>query len=193
MHFYADELYDCYQKLQAKQQLYNKIKQNKYHLFAKDLDGISVVFADFSSKVESSWKDLSFTNNDPLFIYTLAKLETTIQRFNKSHSFGVENFSKDLYELRKGIEALAGRHMDLIVKPFVKKQQYNNGEENFLICHAAATLDEMLGVFNKYARDNGYNFIENNKKEKRLSILSYSKNVEKFIENARIEVQKYSD
>lgn len=191
LHFYADELFDCYQKLKSKQQLYDKIKQNKYQLSDKDLDDVSVVFSDFSSKFESNWKDLSFTNNDPLFIYTLAKLETAIQRFNKSHSFGVENFSKDLCELRRGIAAFTRSNMDIIVKPFVKKQQYNNGEEIFLICYAAVTLDEMIGVFNEYAKTNGYHFVEDNKKEEGLSILSYSKHVEKFIEKSKTEVYEY--
>ena len=191
LHFYADELYDCYQKLQAKQQLYDKIKQNKYQLSDKDLDDVSVVFADFSSKFENNWKDISFTNNDPLFIYTLAKLETAIQRFNNSHSFGIETFRRDLDELRRGLGICGGRNLELVVKPFIKRQKYNNGEEIFLICYAASTLDEMIGVFNKYAKDNGYNFVENNKKEEGLSILSYSKHVEKFIEKAKTEVQGY--
>lgn len=190
LHFYADELYDCYQKLQAKQRLYNRIQRNKYQLFDKDLEDVSVIFADLSSKFENNWKDLSFTNNDPLFNYTLAKLETAIQRFNKSHSFGVENFSKDISELRRELGILAGRHIDLAVKPFVKKQKYNNGEEIFLVCYAAVTLDEMLGVFKKYAEDNGYPFVENNRKEEGLSILSYSKHVKEFIEEVKTEIKR---
>lgn len=190
LHFYADELYDCYQKLQAKQELYERITKNKYQLSDQDLEDVSVVFADLSSKFESNWKTLSFTNNDPLFNYTLAKLETAIQRFNRSHSFGIETFSKDLDKLRRDLDILGGRNLDLAVKPFVKKQKYNNGEEIFLICHAVATLDEMIGVFTKYAKNNGYNFVENNQKEAGLSILSYSKDVEKFIKKAKIEVQK---
>jgi hypothetical protein len=187
LHFCADELYDCYQKLQAKQQLYDKIKQNKYQLSDKDLDDVSVVFADFSSKFDNNWKDLSFTNNDPLFIYTLAKLETAIQRFNNSHSFGIETFRKDLDELRRGLEKVYPGSQKLVIAPFVKRQKYNNGEEIFLVYYAAATLDEMIGVFNKYAKNNGYNFVENNKEEEGLSILSYSKHVKKFIEEAKNE------
>lgn len=190
LHFYADELYECYQKLQAKQRLYDRIQRNKYQLFDKDLEDVSVIFADLSSKFENNWKDLSFTNNDPLFNYTLAKLETAIQRFNKSHSFSVENFSKDISELRRELGILAGRHIDLAVKPFVKKQKYNNGEEIFLVCYAAVTLDEMLGVFKKYAEDNGYPFVENNRKEEGLSILSYSKHVKEFIEEAKTEIKR---
>ena len=192
LHFYADELYDCYQKLQAKQGLYERIKQNKYQLSDRDLADVSVVFADLSSRFESNWKDLSFTNNDPLFNYTLAKLETAIQRFNNSHSFGIETFRQDLEKLRQGLEKVYPGSQKLIVAPFVKKQQYNNGEEIFLICCAASALDEMISVFNKYTKDNGYNFVENNKKEEGLSLLFYSKHVEKFIKKARIEVQKYS-
>lgn len=193
LHFYADELYCCYQKLQAKQELYERIKKNEYQLSDQDLADVSVVFADLSSRFESNWKALSFTNNNPLFNYTLAKLETAIQRFNRSHSFGIETFSKDLDKLRRDLDIYGGRNLDLAIKPFVKKQRYNNGEELFLVFHAAVTLDEMIGVFKEYAKNSGYNFVENNQKEAGLSILSYSKDVEKFIEKARIEVQKYSD
>lgn len=193
LHFYADELYHCYEKLHIKQQIYERIEQNKYQLSEKDLDDISVVFADFSSKFESNWKDLSFTNNNPLFIYTLGKLETAIQRFNNSHSFGIETFRRDLDELKHKLEIVYPGTEKHVIKPFIKKQKYNNGEEIFLICHAAATLNEMISVFNKYAKNNGYNFVENNRKEEGLSILSYSKDVEKFIEKAKNEVKEYKN
>ena len=190
LHFYADELYSCYQKLQGKQQLYIKIKQNNYQLSNRDWDDVSIVFADLSSKFESNWKDLSFTNNDPLFIYTLAKLETAIQRFNKSHSFGIENFGKNIDELRQVLGAPSNVDQALVIKSFIKKQEYNNGEEIFLIYYAVSTLDEMIRVFTKYAKANGYKFVENNKKEEGLSILSYSKHVKEFIEEAKTEIQR---
>lgn len=191
LHFYADELYDCYQKLQDKQQLYNKIKQNKYQLSKEDLYDVSIVFSDLSSKVENNWKTLSFTNNEPLFNYTLAKLETAIQRFNNVHAFGLETFRRDLNELKRGLGIVGGRNLELVVKPFIEKQKHNNGEEIFLICYAAVTLNEMISVFKGYVHNNGYNFVKNNRKEKGLSILSYSKNVKKFMEKAKIEIQRY--
>lgn len=181
LHYYVDELYTIYNKLNYKQKLYGAIQKNSYQLTPDNFKEICVVFADFSSKFKINWKDLSFAACNSEFIYVLASVDTAIHRFVNSHSFGINCFHKDIIDFKRFMAIANKENKFDIVKEFIDKQIYNNGEEIFLLQYAVSSIDEMLQIFEEYVSMNNY--------QNRLAVLSYSSNVKEFVQQAKREVR----
>ena len=183
LHYYIDELYAVYNTLNYKQKLYGAIQKNNYQFTPDNFKEICVVFADFSSKFKINWKGLSFIGGNSKFIYVLAKVDTSIHRFVTSHSFGIDCFHEDIVDFKHIIAVANEENKFAVVKEFIDKQKYNNGEEIFLLQYAVSSIDEMLHIFEKYVSSHNY--------KNRLASLSYSPKVKKFVQLAKREVRQY--
>ncbi|WP_428077500.1 hypothetical protein [Candidatus Avelusimicrobium alvi] len=180
LHSYLEEFYDIYQKLNYKQQLYKSLIKKNYQATKEDLDNIYIAFIDFSSQFRDNWEKLSFIYNNSEFISSLARVETAIHRFVFSHDKEIEQFGADVKNLRQQLEKIPTKKF-ILLRDFIDKQKYNNGEEIYRLQQAVVCLDTMLNVFEKYV-------ISHNLK---LDKLSYSSKIRKFVNQAQREVNQY--
>lgn len=183
LHSQLKEFYDIFQKLDYKQKLYKELVKKNYQLTDEDFYAVCTVFIDFSSQFRNNWEQLSFVHNNSEFISSLARVETSIHRFVFSHDKEIEHFSREVALLRQHLEKSPQKKQELM-RVFIDKHKYNNGEEIFRLQEAVVSIDTMLKVFEKYVTSHQ---IQHN-----LSRLGYSSKVKKFINQAKREVSQYA-
>ena len=182
LYSYIREFYDIFQKLDSKQQLYKEFVKKNYQLTDEDFHAVCTVFIDFSSQFRNNWEQLSFVHNNSEFISSLARVETSIHRFVFSHDKEIEHFSREVGLLRQHLEKSPQKKQELM-RIFIDKHKYNNGEEIFRLQETVVSIDEMLHIFEKYVSAHNY--------KNRLASLSYSPKVKKFVQLAKREVRQY--
>lgn len=182
LYFYLDELQEIYNKLDYKQGLYEDIKHANYNVTKEQQEVLFTFHIDFSSPIKINWNELSFTNNEPEFIYSLSHAETAIHRFVHSHEFAIRRFEKETEKLK---EEMRNKMMNrrFLMQKYIDTQFYNNDSEIFRLQYAVFCIDRMITVLSKYARTHKYT----------LSNLSYMPKQIKFVAQAIKEVKKEQD
>lgn len=180
LYSYLEEFYDIYQKLDFKQQLYKSMIKKNYQITKSEFDDMCVVFIDFSSQFRDNWEKLSFIYNNSEFISSLARVETAIHRFVFSHDKGIGQFGADVKNLRQQLEKIPTKKF-ILLRDFIDKQKYNNGEEIFRLQQAVGAIGKMLKVFETYVTSHNL----------KLNKLSYSFKIKKFVNQAQREVNQY--
>lgn len=146
-----DDLYEHYQVLNCKHDLYANIIVNNYLISQADLENISIVFVDFSSKFRSNWDALYFTSNEPDFMYFLGLAETSWHNFVSCHAFEVQHFEKTINLFKEDVNIMADiGKKKLIVKQFIDTERDNNNAEIFRLKKAVANIYNMILVLDKY-------------------------------------------
>lgn len=181
LHARVDDLYEIYQKLDSQWQLYNRTRENNYRIPKQDEDDFFLIFVEFSSKFSCNWDALAFTRNDPEFIYTLGRVETSWHRFVMAHRFAVQHFEKNVALVRSDLESESNeQNKHLIMQKFVNLQISNYESEIFRLRETVSYLNMMIDIFNKYVRVYGY--------DNSLKDIGYDAKTDEFVKKCISEV-----